>query len=94
MRIKRSGFCAITLDNEEVYYKYLEAVICSIDSNSSLEITRKPQGVNLRLFPSHPRYVNRLVRIVNDMNNQFGLKVDFSKSIKSTSAIQFVIVFN
>lgn len=93
MTVNRVGFCSILPDNEEVYYSYLQGAISSVDENSSLQLTRKNEGVAVRLFPSIPMYVNSLVKIINDINNIFGIKVNFSKSMKSSSAIQFTIDF-
>lgn len=94
MRIKRTNFPSIINDNEEEYLNFLEAVINSIDIYGSVEVTHKPTGYLIRIAPSHPSYQEALFKYIKVFHNHLGIVVEFSKSIKSSSTITFIITNN
>lgn len=91
MLINRRFFPAIILDNEEVYFAHLEGVISSVDEYASLEITKAPDKIQFRIAPSLPKYNNMLLEEIIKLNNQFHIRLDLSKSIKSSGTISFNI---
>lgn len=91
MIVNRRYFPAITLDNEEVYFANLIGVIESVDELASLEITRAPKAYHFRLAPSLPRYNMMLLEEILKLHNRFNIRLDISKSIKSSGTINFNI---
>lgn len=94
MTIKRTNFPSILPDNEEGYLNFLEAIINSVDFHSSVEVTCKPTGYLTRIAPSHPSYSEVLFKAVKVFHTHLSIVVEFSKSIKTSSTITFVITNN
>lgn len=79
------------LENEKAYFAHLEGVISSVDEFSSLQITRTNNAYIFRLAPSMPRYNDMLLEEILRLHNMFRIKLEISKSIKSTGTIAFKI---
>jgi hypothetical protein len=92
MEIVKKFFPEILLENEKAYFAHLEGVISSVDEYSSLMITRSNNGYMFRLAPSMPKYNDMLLEEILRLHNMFRIKLDISKSIKSTGTIVFKIV--
>lgn len=93
MEVCRKNFPEINKDNDEVFIQHLCGVIESIDEFSSLEISKTPYSYHFRIAPSIPKYINNIIHEINTFNNLYGIKLDFSKSIKTSSIITFNIYF-
>lgn len=91
MQVNRRLFPSILLDNEEVYFANLVGVIESVDEYASLEITKAPTAYHFRLAPSLPKYNNMLLEEILKLHNRFHIRLDISKSIKSSGTINFNI---
>lgn len=91
MQINRRFFPEIMSDNEQVYFAHLEGVISSVDELSSLEITRNPHSYSFRLAPSMPKYAEMLLQEILKFHNLFQIKLNMSKSIKTSGSIVFEI---
>src|SRR5690606_24438358 len=91
MVIQRKHFPEIISDNEEVYFEHLKAILEARDELASMEITKLSYGYHFRIAPSTSIYIESIIQAVIDLNNNFGIKVDFGKSIKSSSTISFKI---
>ena len=78
-------------DNDEVFLAHLEGVISSVDELCSLEITRNTDNYRFRIAASHPMYNNMLIEEILKFCNMFDIRIDMSKSIKTTSVITFEI---
>jgi len=91
MEIRRKFFPEVMLENEKAYFAHLEGVISSVDEFSSLQITRTNNAYIFRLAPSMPRYNDMLLEEILRLHNMFRIKLDISKSIKSTGTIVFKI---
>ena len=94
MQIHKRFFPEILLDNEANYLAQLEGVISSVDEYASLEITKAPESYHFRLAPSLPKYTNMLLQEVLKFHNMFSIRLDLSKSIKTSSTINFQIEIN
>ena len=94
MQINRRFFPEIMQDNEQAYFAHLEGIISSIDELSSLEITRNPHSYSFRLAPSAPRYGEMLLQEILKFHNLFQIKLNMSKSIKTSGSIVFEIELN
>jgi len=91
MQINRRFFPAIILDNEENYFAHLEGVISSVDELASLEITKAPSAYHFRLAPSLPKYSEMLLQEILKLHNVFQIRLNLSKSIKTSGVIAFEI---
>jgi hypothetical protein len=91
MEIRKKFFPEVMLENEKAYFAHLEGVISSVDEFSSLQITRTNNAYIFRLAPSMPRYNDMLLEEILRLHNMFRIKLEISKSIKSTGTIAFKI---
>lgn len=94
MEINRKHFPKVMQDNDEVFLAHLEGVISSVDELSSLEITKNTDSYTFRIAASHPMYNNMLIEEILKFSNMFNIRLDMSKSIKTTSVITFKITLN
>jgi len=93
MQVKRVNFPQILKDNEETYFRYLEAVVSSVDYESSMQFTKRELGIGVRISPSTPETFSSILDCMKKLHTQFGIHVDFSKSMKASSTINFNIDF-
>jgi hypothetical protein len=94
MDVNRKHFPKVMQDNDEVFLAHLEGVISSVDELCSLEITKNPDNYRFRIAASHPMYNNMLIEEILKFCNMFKIRVDMSKSIKTSSVISFEITIN
>jgi len=94
MQVNRRFFPKVMQDNDEVFLAHLEGVISSVDELCSLEITKNPDNYRFRIAASLPMYNNMLIEEILKFCNMFKIKLDMSKSIKTTSVITFEINLN
>ena len=86
-------FFNILSENEINYFAQLEGVIDSVDEYSELQVTKALDHYNFRLVPSIPKYTNSLIDAIITYHNMLNIRLDFSKSIKTTATINFKIHF-
>jgi DNA-binding phage protein len=91
MEINRKHFPKVMQDNDEVFLAHLEGVISSVDELCSLEITKNTNSYRFRIAASLPKYNNMLIEEILKFCNMFHIKLDMSKSIKTSSVITFEI---
>lgn len=91
MKICRVDFPEILPDNEEMYFSLLSGVIESVDELCFLQMTRMNNGYHFRIATSLPKYNGMLLQEILKLNNMFGIKLDLSKSIKSSATLAFDI---
>jgi hypothetical protein len=84
MQINKKYFPKVMQDNEMIYFAHLEGIIDSIDELSTLEIVRNPRSY-------HFRYTEPLLQELLKFHNMFKIRLELSKSIKSSSTIVFEI---
>lgn len=94
MEISRKHFPKVMQDNDEVFLAHLEGVISSVDELCSLEIKRLSNSYRFRIAASHPMYNNMLIEEILKFCNIFKIRLDMSKSIKTSSVITFEIDFD
>ena len=78
-------------DNEIAYLAHLEGIIDSVDELSTLEITKNPHTYHFRLAASLPKYNDMLLEELLKFHNLLQIKLNLSKSIKSSATIVFEI---
>ena len=91
MELVTKYFPKIMQDNDVVFLSHLEGVIDSIDEFATMEITKTNFSYKFRLVASHPKYNNFLLNEILKFSNMFNLKLNLSKSIKTSSTIVFEI---
>lgn len=91
MQINKKFFPEVMQDNEMNYFAHLEGIIDSIDELSSMEITKKPTAYHFRIATSLPKYNNMLIEELLKFHNMFHIKLNMSKSIKTSATIVFEI---
>ena len=91
MQIVKKFFPEVMQDNETAFFAHLEGILEAVDELASMEITKKPKAYAFRLAPSLPKYNNMLIEEILKFHNKFGIRVDMSKSIKSSATIVFQI---
>ena len=91
MEIQRKGFPAIMLDNDETYLNHLTGIIERIDELCSMEIVKTDYSYHFRIAPSTAQYVEPILYEILAFNNMFGIKLDLSKSMKTSSTVTFDI---
>ena len=94
MEINKKFFPKMMQDNDETFLAHLEGVISSVDELCSLEITKLPDSYLFRIAASLPKYNNMLIGEILKFCNLFHIKLNMSKSIKTTSVISFEISLN
>lgn len=91
MQISKKYFPQVMQDNEMAYFAHLEGIIGSIDELSIVEITKNPNSYHFRIATSVPRYNEMLLEELLKFHNILQIKLDLSKSIKSSATIVFDI---
>jgi len=90
MEIQRKHFPSILSENDQTYFAHLEGIIKSVDELSSMLIIKNLDSYSFRIATSHPRY-NMLIGELLKFHNIFKIRLDMSKSIKTTGTIVFKI---
>jgi hypothetical protein len=91
MEINRKHFPKVMQDNDEVFLAHMEGVISAIDELCSLEITKSLESYRFRIACSLPKYNNMVIEEILKFCNMFKIRIDMSKSIKTSSVITFEI---
>ena len=91
MQINRKHFPKVMQDNDEIFFASLIGVIESVDELCSLEITKNTDNYKFRIASSLPKYNNMIIEEILKFCNIFNIRVDMSKSIKTSSVITFEI---
>jgi hypothetical protein len=91
MQINKKFFPEVMQDNEMNYFAHLEGLIDSIDELSSMEITKKPNAYHFRIATSLPKYNDMLLEELLKFHNMFHIKLNMSKSIRTSATIVFEI---
>jgi hypothetical protein len=91
MQVNKKFFPQVMQDNEIAYFAHLEGIISSVDELSTLEITKNPHSYHFRLAPSLPMYNEMLLQEILKLHNLFKIRLNLSKSIKSSATIVFEI---
>ena len=94
MQLSTKFFPKVMQDNETAYLAHLYGIIDSVDELSTLEITKNPNSYHFRLAPSLPKYTNMLLEELVKFHNLLNIRLDLSKSIKSSATITFEINLN
>lgn len=91
MNVIRRFFPEIMLDNDENYIQHMSAIIESVDEYAEMEIAKGTESYHFRVVTSHPKYNQMLLQEILSLNNLYKIKLDLSKSIKSSGTLTFNI---
>jgi hypothetical protein len=91
MEINRKHFPKIMQDNDEIFLAHMEGIISAVDELCSIEITKLSNSYRIRIAPSIPVYNNMLIEEILKFCNLFKIRIDMSKSIKTSSVLSFNI---
>ena len=94
MVVTRKYFLPQIPDNEEMYFAHVTGILEAVDELACLQISRLNSGYHFRISPSIPAYNNMLIKELIKFHNILGIKLDFSKSIKSSGTLSFHINLN
>ena len=94
MIVNRRFFPEILQDNDETFFAHLEGVLSSVDELASLEITWTPRSYQFRLAASLPKYNPMLLEEILKFHNMYNIRLNLSKSIKTSGTINFEIELN
>ena len=94
MQISKKFFPEVMQDNETAYFAHLEGIISSVDELAIMEVTKNPESYHFRIATSIPVYNEMLLQEILKLHNIFQIKLDLSKSIKSSATIVFDIELN
>ena len=89
--IVRKGFLRPLSDNDEAFLQHLIAICESVDEYLCMEINKNPYSYSFRIAPSAPKYNNSLIQEILKFHNLFKLKINMSKSIKTSGTLAFEI---
>lgn len=90
MKVYRKSV-GIIPDNEERYFSMLTGIVESVDEFSTMIIHKNPRNYQFQISPSETIYIPIIIEEINKLNNLYGLKVIFSKSMKTSASIDFFI---
>jgi len=91
MDVLRKFFPSILSENEATYFAQLKGIISSVDELCSIQITYGAESIFFRIATSHPKYNNLLIEELLKYHNLFKIRLDMSKSIKTSGTIGFKI---
>lgn len=91
MEIVKKFFPEVMKDNDMIYFARLEGVIDSIDELCTLQITKNSHSYQFRIAPSHPKYTEMLLEEILKFHNVYKIRLNLSKSIKTSGTISFEI---
>jgi hypothetical protein len=91
MYIIKKYFPEVMSDNDNTYFNHLFGIIESVDELCSMEITKTPSSYHFRIATSVPKYNPLLLEELLKFHNIFKIKLNMSKSIKSSATLMFSI---
>ena len=94
MEINKKYFPKVMQDNDEIFLAHMEGIISAVDELCSLEITKNIDSYRFRIAASLPKYNNMLIEEILKFSNLFHIRLNMSKSIKTSSVISFEISLN
>ena len=91
MEIVKKFFPKIMSENDTNYFAHLEGVISSVDELANVQIIKNPHSYQFRIATSVPMYTQPLLQELLTFHNLYKIKLNLSKSIRTSSTIFFEI---
>jgi hypothetical protein len=93
VELYKVGFPSLLSENEQTYFRYLEGVVSSIDESSVGQVTRRVEGISVRICPASPGALAMILQEIKRLHTMLGIEVEFSKSMRAGRNIFFNINF-
>lgn len=93
MNLSTLNFPPILPDNDVCYLRLLEAFLNSVDESCNAEVTYRLSSIGVRIAPSTPDYAQHILEMIKEMHYMLGLRVEFSKSIRTSSTVDYMIEY-
>lgn len=84
MIINYKYFKEVIPDNEEIFLAKLFGIIESVDELSHIQVSKSSNSIHFRIAPSTPQYNSLLLQEILNFHNMFDIRLDLSKSIKTS----------
>jgi len=91
MELIKKFFPEIMQDNEIAYFQHFKGLVDSVDEFAIAEVTKNPKAYIFRISCSTPQYTPLLLEEVLKFHNILQIRLNISKSIKTTGTLQFEI---
>lgn len=91
MIVEKRNFPKIMRNNDELYFSHLIGVLESVDELCTLLILKDGDKYIFKISPSIPKYTNSIIDELFKFHNKYNMRLDMSKSIKTTATIAFKI---
>ena len=91
MIVEKKNFPKIMRNNDELYFSHLIGIIESVDELSTMLILKDGNKYIFKISPSIPKYTNPIIDELFKFHNKYNIRLDMSKSIKTTATIAFKI---
>lgn len=91
MKLTTFNFPPIIPDNDAQYMSFLEAMLNSVDESCTAEVTDRLSSVGVRIAPSLPDYTQHILKTIKEFHYMLRIRVEFSKSIRTSSTIDYLI---
>ena len=91
MTIQKKYFDDVLSENEIRYFMHLEGMLESIDELANVEIIKTINAYKFRIAPSIALYRDVLFDRIIELHKMLHIKLNISKSIKSSGTIYFDI---
>jgi hypothetical protein len=85
------NFPTILSENEETYFRYLEGVVGSVDTDASIQVINRSEGISVRISPGSMQNFQIILQEVKKFHTLLGIRVSFSKSMKAGNNIHYTI---
>lgn len=85
------NFPKVLSENEETYFRYLEGVVGSVDTDANIQVINRSEGISVRISPGSMQNFQVILQEVKKFHNLLGIRVSFSKSMKAGNNIYYTI---
>lgn len=89
--VQRKGFPDAIPDNDALFLAHFESFIETVDVDALIHEEKGPSKLYFSIVPSKTIFFDNIISQISEYFTIFGLRVDFSKSMKSSFTIKFSI---
>jgi hypothetical protein len=89
--VQRKGFPSAIPDNDAIFLAHFESFMEGVDIDAVIYEDRGPDKIYFSVVPSKTIFFDNIISQISEYFTIFGIRVDFSKSMKSSFTIKFSI---
>lgn len=93
MIVNKVNIPKLMRDNDAAYLNHIEYLIRSIDEDAELTVTQRLSSIGFQIKPSDIKLKPFIIKEIRKSHYKLDLKIDFSKSVNSTTLISFWTCF-